>query len=254
MDSVKDKVALVTGGSNGIGLAIVKELLKNGIKGVSIVDISEAPIADKRVTFIKTDVTCKKQLQAAFDKTVETYNQLDIVVNNAGIVDEFDWKRTIDINLVAVIEGTYLALRTYLPKYKSEAEGVIVNTASVLGLCPLQSAPIYCTSKHGVVGLGRSLGGPHIYDEYKVRIVTICPGLVDTPMTKVRPASSSKLLFPDLVHKEFEKLNKFAIKPEKVAQALIQVIKEGENGALWVVEDDEPPYEVVVPHRQSMKS
>ncbi|EFA12383.1 15-hydroxyprostaglandin dehydrogenase [NAD(+)]-like [Tribolium castaneum] len=254
MDSVKDKVALVTGGSNGIGLAIVKELLKNGIKGVSIVDISEAPIADKRVTFIKTDVTCKKQLQAAFDKTVETYNQLDIVVNNAGIVDEFDWKRTIDINLVAVIEGTYLALQTYLPKYKSGAEGVVVNTASVLGLSPAQSTPIYCTAKHGLVGLGQSLGGEKMYEKYKVRVLTICPGLVDTALTSGNKTVPSKILFPDWLAQQFALMKPLIIKPEKIGQALIEVVKKGKTGSVWVVEGGEGLYEVVVPDRKLMKA
>ncbi|XP_044262127.1 15-hydroxyprostaglandin dehydrogenase [NAD(+)]-like [Tribolium madens] len=259
METVRDKVALVTGGASGIGFAMVCELLKNGTKGVSIVDISEesaqtalSELGDERVTFIKTDVSCKEQLQAAFDKTVERYHQLDIVVNNAGIVDEIDWKRTIDINLIAVIEGTYLAIQEYLPKYKSGVEGVIVNTASVLGLCPLQSTPIYSTSKNGVIGLGRSLGGEKFYDEYQVRVLTICPGFVDTPMTRVK-SNPSKALFPDSMSEDIKKINKFAIKAEKVGQALIEVIKMGENGSLWVVEDDDPPYQVVIPHRKSMK-
>ncbi|XP_063906748.1 15-hydroxyprostaglandin dehydrogenase [NAD(+)]-like isoform X2 [Zophobas morio] len=178
MTVIAGKVALVTGGAGGIGLAMVKNLVQHGAKGVAIVDISEEAgfraineivkiFGENKATFIKADVTKKTELEAVFETTIKTYNQLDIVINNAGKVDEFDWKSTVELNLVAVIEGTYLAMKKYLPKYKSGDEGLIVNTASTCGFHTFQVAPIYCTTKHGLVGLGKALGGEEFYKKYQ---------------------------------------------------------------------------------------
>ena len=127
MDSVVGKVVLITGGAGDIGLAMVKQLLQNGAKvnyqnstnefqntfqGAAIVDISEETrivdeIADvfgkDKVAFIKADITVKEELEAAFDKTIEIYQQLDIVINNAGIVDEVNWRKAVAVNLVSIL-------------------------------------------------------------------------------------------------------------------------------------------------------
>ncbi|KAJ3641003.1 hypothetical protein Zmor_027532 [Zophobas morio] len=162
MDCIAGKVALITGGAGGIGLAVVKNLLQHNAKGVSIVDISEqaghravAEIVNRfeetKITFIKADVTKILELEGAFETTIKKYQQLDIVINNAGQVDEFDRKGTVEVNLIAVIEGTYLAMQKYLPKYKSGEEGLVINVASVGGLHTFQVTPIYCTTKHGLI-------------------------------------------------------------------------------------------------------
>lgn len=89
-------------------------------------------------------------------------------------------------------------MQKYLPKYKSGEEGLIVNTASTCGFHVLQIAPVYCATKHGLIGLGKALGGDEFYKRYKVRVVTICPGLVDTPLAH----RSGGYLFPELIEKE----------------------------------------------------
>ena len=92
------------------------------------------------------------------------------------------------------MEGTYLALQTYLPKYKSGEEGLIVNMASICGFHSFQISPIYCTAKHGLIGLGKALGGEEFYKKYKVRVVTMCPGMVRTPLSeKTRRTFLSRL-------------------------------------------------------------
>ncbi|XP_063906757.1 15-hydroxyprostaglandin dehydrogenase [NAD(+)]-like [Zophobas morio] len=260
MDSVVRKVAFITGGAGGIGLAMVKHLLKNGAKGVAIVDSSEdaeSRIVDEiatvfgkdKVVFIKADVTVKEELEGAFDKTIEIYQQLDIVINNAGIVDEVNWKRVVAVNLCAVMEGSYLAMQNYFPKYKSGEEGVIVNTASICAFRTMSVAPSYCTTKHGLIGFAKAVGDEEFYKNYKVRFLTICPGLVDTPIIK-----NQKVLWsPELREKQVGDLNSVLQSPDRVGEALIEIIKKGKNGSFWVVEEDEPAYEIVVPCYRTMK-
>ncbi|XP_063906760.1 15-hydroxyprostaglandin dehydrogenase [NAD(+)]-like [Zophobas morio] len=256
MDFVAGKVALVTGGAGGIGLAIVKSLLQHGAKGIGIVDISDKAgrkameiVGENKVIFIKADVTKKAELEGAFETTIQTYKQLDIVINNAGVVDEHGWKNAIALNLVAVVEGTYLGMQKYLPKYRSGEEGLIINTASVCGFQAFQIAPVYCATKHALIGLGKALGGDEFYKRYKVRVVTICPGLVRTSMSQ----DSSGFLFPEVKDEEFGSVWSITQEPERIGEGLIEAIKKGKNGSLWVIEEDEPAHEVVVPEHRTMK-
>ncbi|XP_063906759.1 15-hydroxyprostaglandin dehydrogenase [NAD(+)]-like [Zophobas morio] len=260
MDFIAGKVVLITGGAGSIGLAIVKNLLNHGAKGVAIVDISEEAgrkavtevvniFDQKRITFIKTDITNKTELEGAFETTIKKYKHLDIVINNAGILDEIEWKNTIAVNLVAVIEGTYLAMQKYLPKYKSGEEGLIINTASICGLHSFQINPVYCATKHGLIGLGKALGGDEFYKKYKVRVLTICPGLMNTPIS----GRADGFLFPEVLEKEVSAVCLVAQAPERVSEGLIEAIQKGKNGSLWVIENNEPVYEVVVPQHKTMK-
>ncbi|CAH2010514.1 unnamed protein product [Acanthoscelides obtectus] len=108
---IKGKVALITGGAAGIGLAYGEELLKNGIEGLIVADVNEKQgneavekfnktYGPKKATFMKTDVTKKEQLEAAFQLAKSTYSKLDIVINNAGILNDAHWELEIAINCV----------------------------------------------------------------------------------------------------------------------------------------------------------
>lgn len=110
MFSSCDKVALITGGLGGIGLAIAKELLKDGAKGVVLLDVdgssarkilNELQIDRNRVLFLETDVTKEGDVIRAFETTVTNFGQLDIVINCAGIVNEKDWEKCVNVNFVS---------------------------------------------------------------------------------------------------------------------------------------------------------
>lgn len=178
MKVTSQTVALITGGSSGIGKECSHRILEAGGR-VVIVDYDEATgkktvqefsqqYSADRVHFIKCDVANDKQLEAAFTETTDKYKRLDIVFNNAGIGEKTqwqeavmsgsqmpnDWFNTIRIDLDAVINGTRLAVREMLKLNggkpggrKGEALGVIINTASVGGLHPMPFSPVYCAAK-----------------------------------------------------------------------------------------------------------
>ncbi|KAM6073455.1 15-hydroxyprostaglandin dehydrogenase [NAD(+)] isoform 3-T3 [Theristicus caerulescens] len=161
---VNGKVALVTGGAQGIGRAFVQALLGKGAKVALLDRNSEAGQESKaaldeqfeaqRTVFIQCDVTDQEQLKGAFKKVIEHFGRLDIVVNNAGVNNEKDWESTIQINLTSVIRGTYLGLE-YMRKGNGGDGGVIINISS------LAAASM---------------------ENYGVRLNTICPGFVNTPI------------------------------------------------------------------------
>ncbi|XP_051761110.1 15-hydroxyprostaglandin dehydrogenase [NAD(+)] isoform X3 [Ctenopharyngodon idella] len=140
--SLHGKVALVTGGAQGIGRAVVEDLLGNGAK-VALVDLNQSvgeecksdldgQFGEDNCIFIQCDVTDGGKLKDAFQNTVEKFGRLDIVINNAGINNEKNWEKTIEVNLTSVIKGTYLALEHMSKEYGKEG-GVIINVSSMAG-------------------------------------------------------------------------------------------------------------------------
>jgi len=251
-----DKVALVTGGASGIGLAICKELLQNKVKGVAICDIGsemgqqrlqelKEEYGQGRVIFIECDVRSYQQLEEAFQKTIETFGTLDIVVNNAGIFDDFQWEKEVDINLNGVIRGLLLAFQ-YMGKNNNNRGGVVVNIASILGLDAFELVPIYSGTKHGVVGLTKAFGKPLHFDRTGVRVVAMCPGYTTTNIR----GGEERFLVAD-----WAALNVGQVfqPPECVSREVLQMIREAPNGSVWVAEEEKPSYQVIIPSRQSLR-
>ncbi|EPS60547.1 hypothetical protein M569_14256 [Genlisea aurea] len=202
--------AIVTGGASGIGRALALALAEKGIF-VTIIDYSEengreaALLVEEKLSrshegrdfpsliFIRCDVTDSDELAAAFGKHIESYGGVDICINSAGIVtpipfytDNTDgsksWRRAVDINFVAVIDSTRLAIRAMLEGRKP---GVIINVASASGLYPFDNDPIYSGSKGGVVMFTRSLSR---YKRKGIRVNALCPEFVQTEITEKVPS------------------------------------------------------------------
>ncbi|XVE66859.1 hypothetical protein DITRI_Ditri08aG0113800 [Diplodiscus trichospermus] len=196
--------ALVTGGAAGIGKALSLALAGKGIF-VTIVDFSEekgkevAHLVEKEnsklheklgfpsAIFVKCDVTNPRDINLAFEKHVATFGGLDICINSAGIgnpvpiyKDQTDgtksWRHAINVNLIAVIDCTRLAIKTMQTLQKP---GVIINLGSAAGLYPMYIDPIYSGSKGGVVMFTRSLVP---YKRKGIRVNVLCPEFVETEM------------------------------------------------------------------------
>lgn len=224
---IEGKVAFVSGGSSGIGRATVLALVERGAN-VAIADIDETAgqhmvsmLVGKpgNAIFISCDVTNTEDLVNAFEQTVNGFGGLDIVFNNAGIggVGLFgeksdDWARVIDIDLIAVISATRIAVQTMRRVGKG---GVIINTASLIGLYPMAAAPVYGAAKAGVINFSRSLA--YLAEESNIRVNAICPELVDTPMAVL-----------GMGEKAVEELrtDHSILTPEDIAASVVELIED----------------------------
>ena len=187
---LQSKVAIVTGGSSGIGRAIAVLFAKEGAK-VIVADIRPADevlssirMAGGTAEFIKTDVSDSTQVRHLVDETLRLFGMVDILCNNAGIellkplteTSEEELDRVIDINL----KGPFLVSKYVLPHMINRKRGVIVNTASQLGVVGAEKFTAYCASKGGLVLLTKAMALE--YAKHGIRINCICPGAIETPM------------------------------------------------------------------------
>lgn len=187
--NIKDRVYIVTGGSSGIGAAIVKELADAGSKVINA-DLNKPKKADKNVTYYHTDVTSKKNVEETVKNTVEKYGHIDGVVNNAGInlprllvdnekpesqyeMTEDDWTKMFNINVKSVMLMSQ-AVGRYLTKQKY---GVIVNMSSEAGLEGSQGQSIYSATKGAINGFTRSWAKE--LGKFNVRVAGVAPGIME---------------------------------------------------------------------------
>ncbi|XP_018325268.1 15-hydroxyprostaglandin dehydrogenase [NAD(+)]-like isoform X2 [Agrilus planipennis] len=259
MFNLSNTVALITGGASGIGLATAKTFLKENIKGLCIVDINEnlGQIAlneliksfGDRVIFVKADTSNRSQFDEAFRITIDSFGSLDVVFNNAGIFDDKHWEKEISINICGTLHGTMLAVDEYLPKYKSGNEAVVVNMSSICGLDAFGCAPVYTATKHAIIGLSRSFGKESHYNRTKVRVITICPGTTDTPMTVGGLDRNLGPAYRDL-ETEFDQYPRQSA--DVAADAVKTLIGTASTGSVWVIEGGDL-YEVEILERQSRR-
>lgn len=194
MRGLKNKVALVTGSANGIGLAIAKRFYEEGAN-VALADWNEEQLANavegfdkQRVSAHSIDVSDPDKVAALISDVVTRFGKLDVLVNNAGVhvpgsVIEGsveDWKKISGVNIDGVVYCAKFALPELL-----KTKGCMVNTASVSGLGGDWGAAFYCASKGAVVNLTRAMALDHGADG--VRINAVCPSLVKTNMTNGWP-------------------------------------------------------------------
>ncbi|XP_011882529.1 PREDICTED: 15-hydroxyprostaglandin dehydrogenase [NAD(+)]-like [Vollenhovia emeryi] len=248
MNNVENKTAIVTGAGSGIGYNITEELLRKGAKTVAILDLPVARSYDAtkalqekfgkdRVIFSPIDITNLEVYSETFKQVVKALNGLDILVNNAGICNDRCVEKTFAINVVALIRGSLLGL-DYMGKHKGGKGGTIVNISSMSGLAPFAVCSIYSSSKYAVVGLGANL--EKFYGKTGVRILTMCPSFVATPLM-----NTSEETFLDVVDKDTFKLyddttdltNPQSV--ERVGQCIVMAIQKGKNGSVWLIERNE---------------
>jgi 15-hydroxyprostaglandin dehydrogenase (NAD) len=224
----KGKVAIITGGASGIGLAAAKLLAANGARLV-IADIrSDAGTAAAReieanggqARFVRIDVTRREDLQRMLDYAVEQFGRVDIVHNNAGISEigqDFfaagsdAWEKTLALDLEAVIRGTQLEVRHLR---RQGGGGVIINTASMGGLIPMAISPVYAASKAGVIHFTRSLA--YLAGE-GIRVNVICPTYTDTPFVRGHG---------DEVVEQMKQEVGGLLRPEQVAEGVLELIRD----------------------------
>jgi NAD(P)-dependent dehydrogenase (short-subunit alcohol dehydrogenase family) len=222
------KVALVTGGSSGIGLATALAFARRGVK-VAIASrhedtgqqaVQAVQAAGGAAIWIQADVSQSDQVQALVQQVIAQYQRLDYAFNNGGSggrggwiaeMNEADWNQTIQGFLTSV----YLCMKYELMEMLRLGGGAIVNNASVDGERAFPWDPAYSAAKHGVLGLTKSTAMQ--YADKKIRINAICPGWINTPpvqdMIKRNPEAQQGML----THQPIGRLGE----PEEVAEAVV---------------------------------
>ncbi|WP_329057634.1 3-oxoacyl-ACP reductase [Amycolatopsis sp. NBC_01480] len=218
------RVAVITGGASGIGLASARRLASEGAK-IVIGDLT--PEAGKAAAdevgglFVPTDVTDAEQVEALFATAVEQFGSVDVAFNNAGISPPEDdsilttgieaWERVQRVNLTSV----YLCCKAALPHMQRQGKGSIINTASFVAVMGAATSQIsYTASKGGVLSMSRELGVQ--FARENIRVNALCPGPVNTPLLKELFAKDPERAARRLVHVP---VGRFA-EPEEIAAAV----------------------------------
>ncbi|NIJ54556.1 SDR family NAD(P)-dependent oxidoreductase [Dyadobacter arcticus] len=231
---MKNKIALVTGGTSGIGKAVAMKFASAGAKviitGRNILR-GEAALEDLNkhcgdATFIKADMSVPEDIHQLFSTIQSSYGRLDFACNNAGTdqgtgaltadIAEEDFDIQLRVNLKAV----WLCMKSELNMMRSNSAGAIVNISSINGLGGTPGAAAYSSAKHALIGLSKSAALEYASD--KIRINVVCPGMFNTPML-ARNMTKSNPTDPNAVKSHFEKNIPLARigDPEEIANAVI---------------------------------
>lgn len=227
MASLSGKVAIVTGGSSGIGKATAIAFAREDAKVVvasrrekeGIETVKQMRSAGSEGLFIKTDVSKETDVSAMVEKTIATYGHLDYAFNNAGIeqiptpfVEQIEetFDQIMDIN----VKGVWLCMKHQIPQMLKNGGGAIVNMSSIGGIIGGAGVPIYVASKHAVLGLTKSVALE--YAKEGIRINAVCPGAIETDLFDRfadNPEMRQRMMAMHLIGR--------VGKPEEIAEAVV---------------------------------
>lgn len=230
----EQKVAIITGGSFGIGRATAIAFAERGAK-VVIADVIEDNSTLQEIKnnggtaiFIKCDVSRRDEVAAMLDQTIKTFDRLDYAVNNAGIegatavtheCTEENWDKTIGVNL----KGVWLCMKSEIPIMLKQGKGAIVNVASVAGLIGFPGLPAYVATKHAVIGLTKTAALENA--KQNIRVNAVCPGVIKTAMVD-RITGKDKVV--EKQYEDMEPVGRMG-KPEEVAEAIVWLCSDASS-------------------------
>jgi 3-oxoacyl-[acyl-carrier protein] reductase len=241
---LEGKVALVTGAGSGIGRASARLFAAQGAQ-VVVVDVKDAgetvatiEAAGGEALALETDVADDAAVRAMADAAIERFGRVDVLMNNAGILDDFEpaaetsdetWNRVLGVNLF----GMFHTSRALIPQMLEIGSGAIVNIASTAGLNGGNGGASYTTSKHAVIGFTRQLCFD--YARRGLRCNVICPGAVESGMTKEIFSSPDAAVMEAV---ESAPIGRWAQPQELAAAALFLASDDASfvNGAVYVVD------------------
>ena len=205
---LQNKVALITGGAQGIGKTISEELVQNGAHVVlGDVNLEGAQATAEAInnnggaaSAVKIDVSNPAEVKQVFDSILKDKKPIDIMINNAGItrdglmirMKEADWDRVLNINL----KGTFLCSQQAAKQMMKQKSGAIVNISSIVGVMGNFGQANYSASKAGVIGLTKTLARE--VASRGIRVNAVAPGFIDTEMTRVLDESVRQKLIEQI--------------------------------------------------------
>jgi len=230
MGALDGRVALVTGGASGIGLATVRALKGEGAR-VAAVDVAEPKGEDPSDLHVVADVAEPNAWAGVVERVESQFGPLQIAHLNAGVVthqrditeltDE-QYRRVMRVN----VDGVVFGVRAVARAMKAHGGGQIVATASLAGIVPFGHDPVYTASKHAVVGLVRSLAEQ--MNDIGVHIAAVCPGIVETPLIGNDADVLRDAGFPML-------------RADDIAAAVLLALRERKPGACYAVQPGREP-------------
>ncbi|XP_038212139.1 15-hydroxyprostaglandin dehydrogenase [NAD(+)]-like [Zerene cesonia] len=245
---IKNKIVAITGAASGIGYETAIKFAQKGAKLVLLLDLNEklgneavntinSKFGSKRAVFYKCDV--RTDVETVWKKIIDEYGNVDVLVNSAGVFCEKNTKKTIDINVTALIDWS-LKFWECNRKDKSGNGGTIINLASIYGYRVDQYIPIYQASKFAVMGFTRSLGHEYNFNRSGVRVVVVCPGFTETPIVH------NIQVWDDVIREEFVGFTETQAwqKPDDVANAIVEVFENAKSGTAWNIEGGNPVKQV----------
>ena len=243
MNTFAGKVALVTGGSSGIGRATA---IKFGERGARVVVANRREKEGKETVemikkaggeamFVQTDVRIASQVENMVQQTVKKYGRLDIAFNNAGVggimarlirTTEEIFDEVVDTNF----KGVWLSMKYEIPVMLEQGGGVIINNSSIAGVSTAERLSVYSGSKHAVVAISNAAASE--YGRDNIRVVSICPGWIKTHMTEdLRSRKDADTLQGNIPLKRWGE-------PEEVAEMVIWLASDAAsfvNGGTFII-------------------
>ncbi|MCH7927480.1 MAG: SDR family oxidoreductase [Candidatus Dadabacteria bacterium] len=227
---LEDKVALITGGSLGLGNCTAELFAQEGAKVVItgrtektlIEAVEEAKAKGIELDYLVSDVSIEENCKEAVDYTVNKYDKIDILFNNAGVLELANthetstetWDKIFNIN----VRGTYLMSKYTIPHMLEQGKGTIVNNSSILGLKAVPGVSAYTSSKGAVTQLTRCMALE--YASQGIKVNAICPGTIVTPMVTNMLDSMDDPKAGEEYFKSFHPIGRLG-RPEEIANAVL---------------------------------
>ena len=242
------RVALVTGGGGGIGRATALAMAREGAR-VAVSDAVESTAqetigainaAGGQAMFVQADVTRGAEIAAMVSKVADAYGRLDCAFNNAGVSGAYvgaagqkthEWSEESFAKVIAInLTGVWLCMKHEIEQMLRQGGGAIVNTASIAGLIGLPTSSAYVASKHGVSGLTKTAALE--YAQAGIRVNAVCPGYIETNMTKDTMARRGEQIISQVAMKRMGT-------PEEIAEMVVWLCSDRASfvtGALYNVD------------------
>ncbi|XP_062579011.1 15-hydroxyprostaglandin dehydrogenase [NAD(+)]-like [Saccostrea cucullata] len=233
------KCAVITGGAQGIGRAVAEELLEQHHK-VCILDVNKITgektrnellqkYGNNNIFFFVCDVAKKQDINNAVKLCIDALGRIDIFINNAGIINEFNPELVVSVNLTSVLLFCG-AVVDYMRKDKGGNGGIIVNVSSMAGLVSVPFMPVYCATKSGVVAYTKAFATSPEIESQGIAVCCICPGFTDTAIIqnfedKVLDATSAKKMLEEYG----------VLKVKTVVDGVMKLIKDQKSGGILTV-------------------